>query len=68
MTPDTSTIVQAVGWPVICGIAWRLGSRLQRIETTLDLAVNNHMAHIQADMTALKKLFQEVLHRANDQE
>jgi hypothetical protein len=66
MTPDVTTVVQAVSWPTLCLIAWKLSGRLERIETTLDLAVHNHMKHIEDDMRSLRAMFTAILRKNAD--
>lgn len=48
------TLVTAIAWPTIVGLAWKLSGRLTAIETTLSNLVNNHLKHLDDDLKLIK--------------
>lgn len=48
-------VVNIVGWPTLCYLAWRISARFTRIETTVETIQTNHLKHIDDDLQLIKE-------------
>jgi hypothetical protein len=55
------TYIEAIGWLVIVGVAWKLSGVLSRLDTTVNLIMTNHLPHIEQAVNELREDFRALV-------